>query len=56
MAKSTIKPITKVEINIIPITRDSEKYQEIVQRAAEGAKTALPKLVSLRDNKKPPAA
>ena len=55
MAKSTIKPITKVEINIIPITRDSEKYQEIVQRFAEGAKTALPKLVGLKKDP-PPAA
>lgn len=52
---SKIKPVKEIQVEIIPISRDSEKYREIVERAAEGVKTALPKLASLKKGP-PPAA
>lgn len=58
MAKreSNMSSPTSMEVFIIPVTRDSEKYKEIVKTAEPGGRKALIKQSRRQGQKKPPAA
>ncbi len=51
-----VSKLHEIKTYLIPITKESEKYQDIVNSLVPGGRRALIKLKEQQDDKKPPAA